>query len=181
MSLFAEKGFAATGLREIADRAGVSLGNIYNHFKNKDELFQHIFNPGALVASLSDTFYELAEDFPFNIDRLILSIKKTIDANRALFKLIFIDLIEFEGKNTDQMIEYFIQTGRDIFKKQLEDRSRMGTLKKLDYEFFIRFFVITTISFFASSTMLPSVKTKKYSDERIAAMLSEVTLTGIRA
>jgi TetR/AcrR family transcriptional repressor of uid operon len=31
-SLFVEKGFHATSMREIAKQAGVSLGNIYNYF-----------------------------------------------------------------------------------------------------------------------------------------------------
>jgi len=41
-SLFSRQGFSATGLRHIAEKAGVSLGNIYNHFRNKDELFEAV-------------------------------------------------------------------------------------------------------------------------------------------
>ncbi len=36
--LFAEKGFAATGREEIAERAGVSRGALYHHFASKAEL-----------------------------------------------------------------------------------------------------------------------------------------------
>ncbi len=35
---FVEKGFHQTGMREIAKRAGVSLGNLYNHFPGKQDL-----------------------------------------------------------------------------------------------------------------------------------------------
>jgi len=35
---FIENGFHQTGMREIAKQAGVSLGNMYNHFKGKDEI-----------------------------------------------------------------------------------------------------------------------------------------------
>ncbi len=38
MSCFIEHGFHQTGMREIAKQAGVSLGNLYNHFKGKDEI-----------------------------------------------------------------------------------------------------------------------------------------------
>ena len=35
---FVEKGFHQTGMREIAKRADVSLGNLYNHFPGKHDL-----------------------------------------------------------------------------------------------------------------------------------------------
>lgn len=38
-ALFAEKGYAATSIDMVAERAGVSKATIYGHFKNKDDLF----------------------------------------------------------------------------------------------------------------------------------------------
>jgi len=37
--LFAKKGFHATGMRDIAKLARVSIGSLYHHFRSKDELF----------------------------------------------------------------------------------------------------------------------------------------------
>ena len=39
---FVETGFHQTGIRDIAKRAGVSLGNLYNHFSGKDALIVEI-------------------------------------------------------------------------------------------------------------------------------------------
>ena len=39
-SLFLEHGYAATSMRQIAGRAGLALGGIYNHFSGKDDIFQ---------------------------------------------------------------------------------------------------------------------------------------------
>lgn len=39
---FAEKGFNGTSVREIAQRAGISLGAMYTYFKGKDELIEAI-------------------------------------------------------------------------------------------------------------------------------------------
>ena len=39
---FVENGIAGTGVRDIANRAGVSLGNLYNHFKGKNALIAEI-------------------------------------------------------------------------------------------------------------------------------------------
>lgn len=42
LDVFAEKGFAAAKLDEIARRAGVSKGTLYLYFKDKDELFRAV-------------------------------------------------------------------------------------------------------------------------------------------
>jgi len=39
---FIEQGFHQTSIRDIAKRAGVSLGNLYNHFENKAALIAEI-------------------------------------------------------------------------------------------------------------------------------------------
>lgn len=39
---FIEQGFHQTSIRDIAKRAGVSLGNLYNHFRGKAELIAEI-------------------------------------------------------------------------------------------------------------------------------------------
>ena len=39
---FAEKGFRATSVRDIATRAGISQGAMYTYFKGKDELIEAI-------------------------------------------------------------------------------------------------------------------------------------------
>ncbi|MGD9750549.1 MAG: TetR/AcrR family transcriptional regulator [Acidimicrobiia bacterium] len=40
--LFAEKGFAATTMREIAERSGLQQSSIYYYFKSKDEILEAI-------------------------------------------------------------------------------------------------------------------------------------------
>ena len=39
IKLFVQKGFAATGVQDIADEAGISIGLLYRHYKTKAELF----------------------------------------------------------------------------------------------------------------------------------------------
>lgn len=57
-SLFGRYGYAGVGLREIADNADMTVGNIYRYFKGKDDLFESTFGPEdrAVMASavLSD-------------------------------------------------------------------------------------------------------------------------------
>jgi AcrR family transcriptional regulator len=44
--LFAEKGFAGTVVRDIATRAGLHPGSLYNHFESKQALYEAVLERG---------------------------------------------------------------------------------------------------------------------------------------
>ena len=48
LELFAEKGFAATRLDDVAARAGVSKGTVYLYFESKEELFEAVVREGIV-------------------------------------------------------------------------------------------------------------------------------------
>src|SRR4051794_36358354 len=48
LALFAERGFAATKLEAVAERAGIGKGTLYLYFPNKEELFRAVVRQGLL-------------------------------------------------------------------------------------------------------------------------------------
>jgi AcrR family transcriptional regulator len=48
LSLFIERGYAATRLDDVAARAGVSKGTLYLYFENKQELFKAVVREGIV-------------------------------------------------------------------------------------------------------------------------------------
>ena len=65
LEVFAEKGFAAAKLDEIAKRAGVSKGTLYLYFKDKEDLFRAVIRDTVApnIASIRETVE--ATDLPF--------------------------------------------------------------------------------------------------------------------
>jgi AcrR family transcriptional regulator len=72
LEVFAEKGFAATRLEDIAARAGLSKGTVYLYFENKETLFKAAVEAGmtpaveaaeALAGDTTRPAVELLRDF----------------------------------------------------------------------------------------------------------------------
>ena len=57
-ALLAEKNFDAVTMTEIADKAGISVGNLYNRFRGKDALLNHVLDQLQLsqIAAAEEMF-----------------------------------------------------------------------------------------------------------------------------
>lgn len=82
--LHAEQGLAATSMKQIAERAGVAVGSVYNHFPTYDEAIQAC---GAYAFSLapspSEALFEGAADRDERVRRLARAIFGQFDTLRA--------------------------------------------------------------------------------------------------
>ena len=58
---FELKGYSKTSMREIAVDVGVGVGNIYNYFKSKDELFHEVVRPVLYALDYTDRSTELVK------------------------------------------------------------------------------------------------------------------------
>lgn len=65
LEVFAEKGFAAARLEEIARRAGVSKGTLYLYFKDKEDLFRAVVRDTIAPNLLAMRQTAEAADLPF--------------------------------------------------------------------------------------------------------------------
>jgi AcrR family transcriptional regulator len=73
LACFAERGFAATRLDDVAHRAGVTKGTLYLYFPNKEELFKAVVRR-TIVASIEEGENLLAhspDPAPVLLERLI--------------------------------------------------------------------------------------------------------------
>ncbi|MDA8244386.1 MAG: TetR/AcrR family transcriptional regulator [Elusimicrobia bacterium] len=104
--LFTRQGFHGTSTRDIAAEAGVSLGNIYNYFGTKEEIFVSLlrryeaeyFTRGQpLIRAMSSTA------FPDNIEALGFASRETVEKFSDYILLIYVDVVEFGAKHVNGM------------------------------------------------------------------------------
>jgi AcrR family transcriptional regulator len=106
LKLFTEKGFKGTTVRDISRRSGRSMGCIYHHFPNKEEIFSYLIMRQEILPGLEragQLFF--ATDFPENLDQIAQEINKTIAEQRELILLWYIDALEFGGKYARRVIQ----------------------------------------------------------------------------
>lgn len=101
-ALFRRQGFHGTSIREIAEKAGVSLGNIYNHFPTKERLFAVLMEEYEREYFSSDQPIArvLAEiPFPENIEALGQASRATVERFADYLRLIYVDMVEFDARH----------------------------------------------------------------------------------
>lgn len=177
--LFATKGYSATGIREIAEKAGLSLGNFYNYFKNKEDLFTCLLDPDIMIQHMDEIKQMINTQFPNNFKDIIKTVKTLVDRDFQKFRLIFIDLTEFNGKHTDKILDRIIKESTQTFNENIKSTIVGTVIKNEDYTFYIKAFIISLLSFFVIGRVLPSVDLNNKSDDYIAEKLSNVILNGI--
>ena len=100
LQLFSHRGYRGTTVRDIANEAGISTGNVYHHFPDKEAIFR----------SLLEEFWKITETkrypftrvlasgrFPDNIEELGLAARDSVREFRQYIALIYVDVIEFDG------------------------------------------------------------------------------------
>lgn len=125
--LFINQGFHATPVREIAARAEVSLGNLYNYYRTKEEILESVIARDSEIvnARLQQMFAGLDE--PFNADDLAefgRQVKALVGEHTDFWLLMYIDVMEFQNRHFRKMFEGLAKRMRQRYAAYFEDLER---------------------------------------------------------
>lgn len=131
LELFSTQGFRATSVREIAEHAGLSVGNVYHHFRGKEELFQRLID--IYWERLLDPELELNRvfargEFPDDLETMAAAIEAVVEENSSHILLIYVDVIEFRGKHIRAFYESMAARFEEAYAERLADRRAHGEL-----------------------------------------------------
>jgi len=150
--LFMEQGFNATSMRQIAERTGLALGGIYNHFGSKEEIFRSIIlerHPYKQVLPLIvATQGETPEEFIRNAARAAL---KELGQRPDFLKLMFIEVVEFNGKHISLILREVLPEVMPVFE---ELAARREFLRKIGPVLLIRSFIAMVFSYYLTDMFI---------------------------
>jgi AcrR family transcriptional regulator len=135
LKLFSSRGFRATSMREIADEAGLSVGNVYHHFPSKDAIFQRLIeqyweqvtDPGL---RLNQIFARAS--FPEDLEEMAPAIEEVVEAFRPYILLIYVDVIEFQGEHIRAFYAGMAARFEGVYAERLRQRQAAGELGEVD-------------------------------------------------
>lgn len=110
LRLFTRKGFHGTTVREIAKKAGVSMGKLYIYYRTKEDIFIALVNNMGrkMEAIRQKELMPLMETLdPDSLRKLATAIGRIVRDNLDYWRLMYIDVVEFRHK-------HFIHSFREI-------------------------------------------------------------------
>lgn len=127
--LFVNQGYHGTSMRQIAQASDLTAASIYNHYKNKEEIFRKILmenHPYHQILPILETAQgDNAEELLTDVAQRVY---KVIRNRKELLHLMFIELVEFEGKHFG---EIFRSLSPRIFKFLARLRSTKRELRRI--------------------------------------------------
>lgn len=177
MELFLDQGYAATSMRQIAERAGLALGGIYNHFKSKDEIFEGIIidkHPykTILPAIIAAEGNSLGEFFK-NAFHLIIS---ELGKRPEFVNLMLIELVEFKGKHGAVMLREIAPKMLPVFERVIKSRK---DLRVSSPPLLMRSFIGMVVSYLITEMIISNSIMSKLMPKNTEDVYVDIFLHGI--
>ena len=111
-------------MRDIAERADVSTGNVYHHFPDKDAIFRALIDEYMEITQterfpFTRVLYH-SDPFPDNIEQLGYAARDSVRQFRNYIALFYVDAIEFRGTHLHRFYASMMERYRRYFETQTE-------------------------------------------------------------
>jgi AcrR family transcriptional regulator len=153
LGVFTRQGYHGTSVREIADAAGVSLGNIYNYYDSKEQIYTSLVRRyGLKVKALQEEKIAplVGSLEPENLTRLALVMREIVAENSDFWRLMYIDVVEFGNQHFSHIFQAVPATLRAM-NPGAYDKAHPGKGDEVEFAYaavymqFVTYFLIETL------------------------------------
>lgn len=132
--LLATKGYEATGMRDVAEAAGMSSAALYNHYASKEDLFGAVVGKyrGRVADDTSDNplrDYARVCRFPDDLPELARALEAIVLRDRHYLVLWYIDLLSFSGRHFRNELAPNVLLSSGQVKARLDELRRTKALR----------------------------------------------------
>ncbi len=177
IELFMEQGYHATSMRQIAERAELALGGIYNHFSSKEEIFQAIIidkHPyKKVLPAILEAQGEEVDEFLKNAANLAI---KELKSQPYFIRLMLVEIVEFNGKHGAMLIKEIAPKALPIFEKIIKSRKNFRVTNP---SILLRSFIGMIISFMLTEIIISNSILQKLMPKNAMDTYVDIYLHGI--
>jgi AcrR family transcriptional regulator len=182
LQLFTRKGFHGTSVREIATKAGVSMGKLYIYYDTKEDIFIDLVQ--RLAKKMEDLRQKeliplLMSLDPGSMKKLALTIGRIVSENLDYWRLMYIDVVEFRHK-------HFIHSFREIagglrtYSRALAQRSRIEFPAGVDPALAVTTIYLDFFTYFLVEDLFGAKRHLGMSDEEAIDQMIRLYMKGLR-
>jgi TetR/AcrR family transcriptional regulator, mexJK operon transcriptional repressor len=159
--LFLEKGFHATSMRQIASRCGLAVAGIYNHFGNKEDLFETVL---LAYHPFVNTFPVLARAQGDSVEEYLRDAARRLVAElgteQQFLRLMFIEVVEFDNRHAAVLLKQALPLLQQFLQGLYQRRDALRAYPPI---VILRSFLGLFFSYFLSETMIAPYLPGEYS------------------
>lgn len=177
IELFMRQGYHATSMRQIAERADLALGGIYNHFASKEDIFAAIIvdkHPYRKVLPIVLAAKgETVEEFFRNATKFVIA---ELSSNPEYMHLLLIEIVEFKGVHGKLMLREIAPEILPIFEKLVKSRRELRTKNPA---MLMRSFFGMILSYFLTDMVISNSVLSKLMPKNTEDVYVDIFLHGI--
>ena len=152
--LFMAQGYHGTSMRQIAERAGLTLGGVYNHFAGKEEIWvavlfdRHPYR--TVVPMLRAAEGDTTEAFVRDAARRMVG---ELNRRQDLMHIMFIELVEFNGVHSPAL---YAHIAPEVEPLSEDVYARATGLRAIPLPVLARSFLGFFFSYYVTEMLMPS-------------------------
>lgn len=182
LQLFTRKGFHGTTVREIAEKAGVSMGTLYIYYDTKEEIFTDLVHSmGAKMEVLRQKklIPLLMSLDPQSLKALGMAIGRIVSENLDYWRLMYIDVVEFRHK-------HFIHSFREIagglrtYSRLFAQSGKLDFPKGVDPALAVTTIYLNFFTYFLTENLFGAKRHLGMSDEEAVEQMIRLYMQGLR-
>lgn len=181
--LFAEHGFDAVSISDIATRSGVSKSNVFHHFSSKNELYL------AVLKGAQEVFFKLVGDLHDGHGRLQDRLEKFATAHlqrmlelSKVSRLVLRDLLESAPERNKQVAEKIFNNNFSLLLDVIRKNQAHGEIRAdINPAMAALVLVAADVFFFQARAVLQHFPGVNFAEDNsgYSAMLVDILLHGI--
>jgi AcrR family transcriptional regulator len=160
--LFIKQGYNGTSMRQIAQKTGIALGGIYNHFSGKEDIFEAVFLENhpfyAMLPAIETAQGDTVEEFVRHAATQMLA---AIQEKSDFLNLWFIEIVEFKNVHAREIFAESLPKGITIIERFT---SVEGRLRPLPPYMLIRTFIGLFFSYYLAESMFGGVAPAEFTE-----------------
>lgn len=177
LDLYMDQGYHATSMRQIADKAGLALGGIYNHFKSKEDIFEAIIIDKHPYKRILPIVLEAqTDDLETFLEHAMQVALKELSGEPYYMKLMMIEMIEFEGKHGASLLKMIAPEILPVFQRLVKSRK---DLRVVNPAMLMRSFFGLILSYFLTGMLMSGSILDKLMPKNPADVYIDIFLHGI--